>query len=427
MSSDKKRKAPSSTEAPASIAVKVRSGEDARTPYIATFPGVTAPQNLTFDAYKRKKPKKSSEAKDVVLHGSTDRIEFDAQNFGHGEEGLCDYYVGIYDKSTNKVEIVPAPHVHVTRTVKALKNISRDDKGRQQYREARNALGEAFGTKKAKQAIKSQDANKVEASTLDNVADAIVSDVKAATKNMPTKEDMKREQEEDRPIPTPNVESETPAGVYPLDTVISPAELSIINVKPFLAPDLATDKKKREGLLPYRQSTYVTDRLTKILSSNAEKKDTHRLKLLYYASLLMAFYVNHRVAGKKDILSTKLGSPPQILVDGFISRYTEQPGGDARPVVTAKRLDKVLCYLFVVCLHLDNFSVDMNMLAADLSLKAARTQELFRTLGCKVMGCTETQRVALNISKAEARNYKRAVLKCPPEFPEVRKRIMAKR
>ena len=116
--------------------------------------------------------------------------------------------------------------------------------------------------------------------------------------------------------------------------------------------------------------------------------------MLYYASLLMAFFKNHRLASKRAALTSILGPLPNPLIDGLLSRYTEEQltstkedakkrysfdiPSSFRTVCTSKFQDKVVCYLFVLCLMLDDFSVDINELAHDLQLKVNRYVSLRR-------------------------------------------------
>lgn len=46
-----------------------------------------------------------------------------------------------------------------------------------------------------------------------------------------------------------------------------------------------------------------------------------------------------------------------------------------RSVVTSHGMDKILCYLFALCLIIDNFSVDISLLAQDLSLSTQKYEQ----------------------------------------------------
>lgn len=50
-----------------------------------------------------------------------------------------------------------------------------------------------------------------------------------------------------------------------------------------------------------------------------------------------------------------------------------------------------------------------------------RAVELFKTVGCRIVPLSETEREKRNITKSEARTFKFAKLRCPPEFPKIRR------
>jgi DNA-directed RNA polymerase I subunit RPA49 len=109
-----------------------------------------------------------------------------------------------------------------------------------------------------------------------------------------------------------------------------------------------------------------------------------------------------------------------------------------RILCTARCQDKVLCFLFVLCLIIDDFTVDIGLLAHDLQLGPkkyalcecpliCRAQELFKTVGCKIIPLSDADIAQKGITKSEAKTLKLAKLKCPPEFPRMRRRGQARR
>jgi len=100
----------------------------------------------------------------------------------------------------------------------------------------------------------------------------------------------------------------------------------------------------------------------------------------------MAFYKNNRLASKRSALKAALGPIPNPLLDGLYTRYTEdqltstkedakkkytlsKQSADIRSVCTGKCQDKILCFLFVLSLILDDFTLDVTLMAHDLQLK----------------------------------------------------------
>jgi hypothetical protein len=70
-----------------------------------------------------------------------------------------------------------------------------------------------------------------------------------------------------------------------------------------------------------RNSQFINDRLKQLFKQEA--RDYKRLRMIFYASLLMAFFKNHKAAGKLGALEALLGPLPKPLFEGLLSRYTE--------------------------------------------------------------------------------------------------------
>src|SRR5271156_2872457 len=122
------------------------------------------------------------------------------------------------------------------------------------------ALGEAFGSKRAKKAIESQLSSQVDTEALESVASQIFENVKYATENIPSHGiscssqflivDVLAEQlNADRPIPAIDLTATTPAGLYSLDAIVSNSEISMIDVEAIYA---LPDEAARLAAIPYK-------------------------------------------------------------------------------------------------------------------------------------------------------------------------------
>lgn len=97
------------------------------------------------------------------------------------------YVIAIHNRKDNTVTFRPTPLYDLTRTVKALKNIEPQAVSQAQRAQARNILGEAFGTKKAKAAIRAAERNRVDVGAMKDVQDLVVESVRGGTSALPTK------------------------------------------------------------------------------------------------------------------------------------------------------------------------------------------------------------------------------------------------
>ncbi|KAK7206060.1 DNA-directed RNA polymerase I subunit A49 [Myxozyma melibiosi] len=383
---------------------------------IGLFPGVNVPEQTTFEAYQHKDTK-------YLIHGETERMEFDGTN--SPEEDL--YYVGIYDPATESVELVHAPVVTAARTIKAQKKKTIVDKKQVdvQNRIQRNALGEAFGTKKAKRAIDDLARNQIDADKLESFTESIVDNIKASTSTLPSADELAKQESEDRPIPPCKEDASAVEEIYPLiGGLLQADEFKAIRMPVSLLREKSAEKRVEN--FPVKSSNYINTRVGRIQN----EAQVEKLKLLYYAALLIGFYENRRTNNKRMLLA-KLNHPPEILVDGLIRRFGESKAGRVGKdlehafTVTPKNEDKLLCYLFATCLRIDEYTVEVPLLASELSIRPLKVQELFKALGCKIKPCTAGQKEALGLSSAEAANYKMASLALPFKLPEIARRKRA--
>ncbi|KAG5513242.1 hypothetical protein PMAC_001612 [Pneumocystis sp. 'macacae'] len=386
------------------------------------------------------------------LHSTTGSISYTTKPLLSSE--FYTHALGIIDASSDEVSLLPVSLVRLECSVQ--KEAQKGDdiregssEGKKENEESiefysniadeRIALGQAFGSKRMQKIIRDRALHTNSAQLSAQTGAAVVEQVKKAVEHAKESSTGDKEKEnisikvrgrsndEYWPVPPQNTETTNVEEVYLLSDIVSAEELSAIHVKSlFRAPDERSRESIIEGNnsnIVYRNSRYINQHLEKTLADG--KKNKRRVRLLYYISLLMAFHANYQLVSKKELLVKKLGDPPEILVDHLITRFSEFSRSGTNheiivPVITSYGIDKILCYLFALCLIIDEFSVDMNLLAQDLSLSTQKCKELFKILGCKIQGCTEAQRISLNLSKAEAKLYKRAILTLPLE-PVVKK------
>jgi DNA-directed RNA polymerase I subunit RPA49 len=138
--------------------------------------------------------------------------------------------VGVFNKSTHNLTLRHAPLYVVRHQVKALKTLEPILESEHDYRRARNVLGEAFGTKKAKAAIRAAEMNKVDVAAMKDVcasasslfshsdhpsqvADTLQSTIQSKMATLPKVEETKAEADSKRPIPSFNADATSPSEV----------------------------------------------------------------------------------------------------------------------------------------------------------------------------------------------------------------------
>ena len=98
----------------------------------------------------------------------------------------CSYMIGVHDKRTNTTTLRPVPLHVLARQVKATKNLKPIEVSTEERMELRNNLGEAFGTKKAKAAIRARERNRVDIDAMKAVAGHLQDTIMQNTDTLPT-------------------------------------------------------------------------------------------------------------------------------------------------------------------------------------------------------------------------------------------------
>ncbi len=288
------------------------------------------------------------------------------------------------------------------------------------FADRRRDLGETFGTKKAKKAISNQDRNMIDSSKLESIEDSIIDAIKASTENLPSSEEVKENISSDRPIPFYDLETTEVENIYSINSIIPKAEFNFIRVDSILNEPLLEDKLK---LLPFSSSRYIKNKLSGI----KDKSQTQKLKMIYYASLLLGIRANYRITNKHAML-VKLGNPPDILIDGIIDRFASfKPGAYGKIkergfTIDPNSEDKLLCYLLALLLKLENYKLEITPMASELGLKPSKLIDLCKALGCTIRYANLSEAEALGLNKNQVNRYRIAVLKAPLKLPEVVKR-----
>jgi len=378
------------------------------------FNGFTVSEDTEFQLYQKK-----HSDDEFVFHGESERLDYNGTTL---EEDSSEYAVAVYDPVNKSVDLYQAPVLLGSVTSKAHRKLKGPAIKQKNERNniQRNNLGEAFGTKKAKKAISDLERNRIDVDKLADVETDIVDTVKASTDTLPTRDQLTETVLSDRPTPACNVDATSVEDIYPVYNIIPKRELSFIRVGPILSE---ADLNEKIKLLPYQNSEYISSQL----SSIKDESQTQKLQLIYYASLLIGVYQNRRIHNKAA-LSAELNSPPEILIDGILERFTIlKPGQFGRSkdrgfTIDPHNEDRLLCFLLATILHINNFIIEVSPLAQELSLKPSRLIGLFRALGCIVKSATVAEAEAFGIPKAQAASYKIASLKVPFKLPQMTRR-----
>ncbi|KAH0579643.1 DNA-directed RNA polymerase I subunit rpa49 [Termitomyces sp. J132] len=431
-SSSKKRKHDSiSSEG---VVVKLAAPTSVVGPLLVSYPALQAPSSTPFKCYANKKAKNESKQpenaesineQNLLVVGETEDVEF-ISNEGESKkaaESGCRYLIAVHNRRTSTLRILPVaktPYI-LTRTVKALKSIPVSAPSQHEYRQARNVLGETFGTKKAKANIRAQERNRVDVSAMQGVMDHLQQGIDKGAVGLMTSEEAKVEADKNRLIPPFDITAIDPEDSYPLHNIIPEVEWKALSISAF---DQAAGPGERKALLPFKWSNWINSHINATCAdTHSPKRRKKNLKLLLYISAMFAFRraVEFKKNIGKDDLTEKLSVVPSIIVEGLISRFTETSRGSSGYTSTSATQTKLLSYMFALCLKVDNFASDTSHIAHDLNKPLAEINTLFRSLGCKIGLLGDKERAKLGLSDKDATD-KRAILNAPLTFPKPRLR-----
>lgn len=377
------------------------------------FNGMLVPEKSNFDLFEHK-----AKLGIYYLHGENATLEY---NGSTADDDNNDYIVALYDPAKKSVELYKAPMVYGNVTSldnRVHKGPKIRSRGVHNFVQ-RTALGEAFGTKKAKAAIHNLEKNRIDSERLHDMELDIVDNVKELTLDLPTRQEL-QDSGADRPIPPVDELATAVEDVYSLHGIIPKKEWSTIRIGTIFDEEA----EKQMEMLPYTKSAFVARNLPKYVALNNSQK----VQMLYYASLLFGVYANRRVRNKTGLMERLGNKPAEVLVDGILERFavarTSNFGRskDRSFIIDPYHEDKLLCYLLALLMHIEGFTLEILPLANELNMKPTRLVGLLRAMGAVIKPITVGMAEAIGLSKKEAATYKVAVLKVPFKLPDMVRR-----
>ncbi|KAI8906570.1 hypothetical protein PhCBS80983_g05832 [Powellomyces hirtus] len=354
----------------------------ADTPLLVSFPDFPSkPHSVKFQTFTKRQAEGASTSarkKRRIVVGQNSKLEYVGSNTD--SKSYCRYVVGIFDKNTKKLTLRETELFHLTTAVKTLKRHESKHIGEKNMI-ARNALGEAFGTKKRRQAIRALEKNQVDVGGLNEVADVIKGAIDEKAAALPTRAEIQEEQKLDRGIPPYNAQAQTPAEVYAREDLISDAEMAAIQFKKLWKIRGAEDVKTQ--LAPMSLTSWVWGKIHACLRS---KDDVSQFKTLLYLGYLMKFYTLKDRDLNSGKVAERLGGAPQIVADTLMDRFTEFQEDDGRKKfrMAPKLKDKLLAYILAIALTVNEYRLDINHMSSDMNIGVTKMTKVARELGCRV-------------------------------------------
>ncbi|KAJ3373237.1 Actin-like 6A [Kappamyces sp. JEL0680] len=315
---------------------------------------------------------------------------------GEGHEDSCRYVVGVVNKSTGKVSLHEATSVMMEHSIRD-ENVQESALIKDKSYVANNELGQTFGTKKRKKAIKTQEMNQIRVENMLDVAGKIKETIAETAPSILLKgtgdqpdcsptADLDAQTMADRLIPPCNLDAIEPSQVYSLEDIIPAAVADSIDIK-----KLWKARELKECFALLAPLEYVQP------------------DLIFFACMIRMYSMLEREACAID-LSSRMGDMSPVVCKRLQDQFLEKIDGHAALMSRFKRTDKckdkLLIYILCVALILNNFVLDLNQFASDLRLASTGLAQKTKELGARVQN-----------RKVEGKTVKVANLTLPLQFP----------
>ena len=268
----------------------------------------------------------------------------------------------------------------------------------------RTDLGEAFGTKKAKKAIRSEAENAVlgqNSEKLNRGEQVMMGSIKDAARGMATREELQALIDDARPVPRANLEADEIQDVYrPADMI----GYEVLNAIPVL--DWQEKVQSSDEVLV--SSRYVANRIVRVASN---EDAVQRLKVMRYLLFVLIFWGTARQGkergtwsvGKRDQLREAMSPAPEMVIENIRRRFSDQG------VMRKTHRDLLMTHCCAFASIIDNFEVNMMDLREDLKLEQKELNQYFMEIGARIKQSKSGDKIS-HIAKLEL----------PLQFPKIR-------
>lgn len=278
--------------------------------------------------------------------------------------------------------------------------------------ERKTDLGQTFGTKKAKKAIRENVLNAIapekkpgdgSPTKIDNAARAMLDSVGALTSQMATREQLQAVVDEAKPVPKANLEATEIQDVYDPDVIIGSDILNLVPIR-----EWQEKARHKEGIqIPSR---FIAARVNAIATNDDALT---RLRVLRYMGFVLLFYLGTKPGKQKgtrqlpsrEKLRELLSPAPEAVVENIRRKFSD--AGTMRKF----HIDLLMTHCCVFACIVDNFEVDTENLRDDLRIDQGSINKFFHEIGGRVKPVG---------SKAEGRQANIARLALPLDFPKQR-------
>lgn len=375
---------------------------DANPVTLVRFSNGTMRRKVALKSYVREENKDGRPWHQQILTSQVDKISYVGHNFGLTNRfptDSCDYYMGIHDKTTGKIRVVPASLIQMEPKIKEKEREAEppaEASSSKTWREKNDALAQEFGSGKSRKAVMKRLKEGMNQEMMVSTAKTTMTTVKVEDVDALVSEELRSHSDA---VPLYNINASTPDEVYKLKDIVTREVLSsLTEVSQVLSSATKEDLKTWREQKKY--FSYILDK-AEILSQVPEAR-LLQCQCLVYLQYLMEFYLM-----KAHQLRVKFPLPkewPMAARDYILNLFSlevKEPGQRGKRCVPGRLKDLALSHILVLCLKMSEFSLDISPLVTDLKLSVKKLTTHASSLGCitkrSKLGQVEVHTVILKV------------------------------
>ncbi|KAM7093141.1 DNA-directed RNA polymerase I subunit RPA49 isoform 1-T1 [Molossus nigricans] len=370
------------------------------------------PGNMHFTLYKSKDSTNPRKRSQRILAAETDRLSYVGNNFGTGAlkcNILCRHYVGILNKTSGQMEVYDAElfNMQPLFSDESIESELTLESQSKTFRDKMDSCIEAFGTTKQKRALNSRRMNRVGNESLNRAvakaAESII-DTKGVTAlvNDALHDNL---QEDSLYLPPCHADAAKPEDVYKFEDLLSPAEYEALQ-SPSEAFRNVTSEEILKMMEENRHCCFVIEAL-KSLPSNEESRD-HQARCIWFLDTLIKFRAQ-KVIKRKSALGPGV---PHIINTKLLKHFTclTYNNGSLHNLISDSMKAKIIAYVIILALHINDFQIDLTVLQRDLKLSEKRMIEIAKAMRLKI----SKRKVSLAADREEEHKLGTLCIPLPP-------------
>lgn len=367
-------------------------------------------EKTKWQMYRRRRKNTNKLIDDRIITGEVETMKYIGKNFNcniQTTDETCDYYIGMLDKLTGKLRVLPTELFHLHPALQGAE-VLKESSTANSYREKNDELTKEFGSGKMQRLVNKRLKNQLDSDMLSSATQTAT----AATPIVKDEEVVNPTTTVASAVPPHNIDATTPEDVYKVDNIINPEILSGLDE---MSEGMFNGVKEEMEAME-RENMYANFVLKKIptLAERQEVRRSQCQRLVYIDCLMKVYQMKYQQLRLKDPLPEEWNILVKKHILSVFFQDTVDLGRKRRTFPSAKK-DLMLSHILVLCLTLNDFHLDLDHLLVDLkSLSKKRLTTHCQILGCQVKAAKVTE-------DGRATTTHSATLTIPLEFPENKK------